>query len=260
MIQLTREIRFSLASPDEIGPVTNSWSGWPSTNRIAPFLVLTCTVTGDPDRSTGYVCNIKLLDDLLRDIVLHQLIPAYDGTQTAEQLLAHVYELAIAKWQHAARITQLRLATSPFLYFNIDSANPHMICLTQQFEFSASHRLHCSDLSAHDNQELFGKCNNPNGHGHNYVVEVTVAREVDDRAGQVIHLGQLESNVKRLVVDRLDHKHLNEDVEYFRNVIPSVENITIAIWNWLDGELGEAELKKVRVYETPKTWAEYRGE
>ena len=115
-------------------------------------------------------------------------------------------------------------------------------------------------MSEAENQKLFGKCNNPNGHGHNYVVEVTASRKVDDAADQVIGLGEFESTVRRLVVDRLDHKHLNEDVDYFRKVIPSVENIAIAIWNWLSGELGAAELKCVRVYETPKTWAEYRGE
>ena len=134
-----------------------------------------------------------------------------------------------------------------------------MVHLTQQFEFSASHRLHCDDFSEEQNRELFGKCNNPNGHGHNYVVEVTAARDINDQNRQVLSLSQFEATVKKLVVDRLDHKHLNQDVDYFQDVIPSVENITIAIWNWLIGQLGDAELKCVRVYETPKTWAEYRG-
>ena len=175
-------------------------------------------------------------------------------------MIAMINDQAIANWQHAAKITRIQLATSPFLHFAINSAEPKMICLTQQFEFSASHRLHCGELSADENQNLFGKCNNPNGHGHNYVVEVTVARQIDDRSDQVIHLGEFETKVKRLVVDRLDHKHLNEDVDYFNDVIPSVENIAIAIWNWLDGELGATSLECVRVYETPKTWAEYRGD
>ena len=260
MIQLTREIRFSLASADETGPVTNSWAGWPRTSRIVPFLVMTCTVSGEPDEKTGYVCNIKLLDDLLRDIVTEMLIPGYDGTQTAEQMVAAAFAEAMSKWQHDAKITQLQLAISPFLKFTINSADPQMICMTQQFEFSASHRLHCAQMSADDNRKLFGKCNNPNGHGHNYVVEVTVARQVDNESAQVIGLDEFETKVKRLVVDRLDHQHLNEDVEYFRNVIPSVENIAIAIWKWLDGQLGATRLAGVRVYETPKTWAEYRGE
>lgn len=260
MIQLTREIRFSLATSHETRPVTNSWAGWPSTNRIVPFLVLTCTVKGEPDKNTGYVCNIKLLDKLLRDIITDGSVPNYDGTQTAEQMIATVFERAIANWRHDANITQLRLATSPYQHFTINSADPKMICMTQQFEFSASHRLHCAELSPSENQRQFGKCNNPNGHGHNYVVEVTIARQVDDETGQVIGLGEFEATIKRLVVDRLDHKYLNKDVEYFRDVIPSVENITIAIWNWLDGELDPARLTNIRVYETPKTWAEYRGE
>lgn len=259
MIDLTREIRFSLVSNDDPGPVTNSWAGWPSTNRIAPFLVVSCTVSGQADPETGYVCNIALLDELLRDIVVRTLIPGYEPAQTAEQMLLNVYRHATSNWQNKAKITSIALSLSPFLNFTINAEDPQMICLTQQFEFSASHRLHCDDFSDDENQRIFGKCNNPHGHGHNYVVEVTVAREFSDDSGQVIGLSEFESTVKKLVVDRLDHKHLNQDVDYFSTVIPSVENIAIAIWNWLDGETGKAKLECVRVYETPKTWAEYRG-
>ena len=134
------------------------------------------------------------------------------------------------------------------------------IQLTQQFEFSAAHRLHCGDLTDDENKKLFGKCNNPAGHGHNYVFEVTVSRQLESRLGQVIPLEQFESTVKRLVVDRLDHKHLNHDVDYFAAVNPSVENIVYAIYQWLDGQFGEATLERVKVFETPKTSAEYSGE
>jgi 6-pyruvoyltetrahydropterin/6-carboxytetrahydropterin synthase len=137
-----------------------------------------------------------------------------------------------------------------------------MISLTQQFEFSAAHRLHCDRLSDEENRALFGKCNNPEGHGHNYVVEVTVDGGVDPN-GQLVDLHAFEAAVKRAVVDRLDHKHLNRDIEDFTKTNPTVENIAIAIWHWLDEEfkqsLGGVRLTAVRVYETPKTWAEYRG-
>ena len=108
---------------------------------------------------------------------------------------------------------------------------------------------------------MFGKCNNPEGHGHNYVVEVTVGRNIDEIAdtGVVVGLEEFESIVKRLVIDRLDHKHLNRDVEHFANMNPSVENIAVAVFDWLDGQFGTARLQNVRVYETPKTWAEYSG-
>ena len=145
---------------------------------------------------------------------------------------------------------------------------PPKVTLTEQFEFSAAHRLHCEELSESENQETFGKCNNPEGHGHNYVVEVSVSSHVastnsgskDPQIHQVINLEEFEGTVKKLVIDRLDHKHLNRDIEHFKNLNPTVENISIAIFDWLDGRFGDAKLDKVRLYETPKTWAEYCGE
>ena len=137
--------------------------------------------------------------------------------------------------------------------------NQTIVELTEQFEFSAAHRLHCNEMSEEENREVFGKCNNPAGHGHNYVIEVTVSRAVDSDRGQVIAIHDFESIVKRLIIDRLDHKHLNLDVEYFKEVNPSVENIAIAIYSWLQGQFGSAKLEKVKVFETPKTWAEYSG-
>ena len=92
------------------------------------------------------------------------------------------------------------------------------------------------------------------------MVEVSVSKAVDSDRGQVIAIAEFESIVKRLVVDRLDHKHLNLDVDYFKDVNPSVENIAIAIYQWLDGQFGSAKLEKVKVFETPKTWAQYSGE
>jgi len=259
MIQLSREIRFSLTPQPEIGSVSNSWAGWPSTNRIVPYLILKCVVAGNPDPQTGYVCNIKLLDDLLREVVTTTLIPTYDRMLTAEEVLRTVWREANAGWELNLPIIAITLELSPYLKYEIGSESSSMIRLTQQFEFSAAHRLHCDEFSDEKNQEIFGKCNNPNGHGHNYVVEVTVARKVESDSGAVIALHNFESTVKRLVVDRLDHKHLNEDVEYFEKVVPSVENIAIAIWDWLDGKFEAAQLNCIRVYETPKTWAEYRG-
>ena len=137
------------------------------------------------------------------------------------------------------------------------------IQLTQQFEFSAAHRLHCKELSDKENREQFGKCNNLEGHGHNYVVEVTLARDMDSDhdsdESQVIALENFESTVKRLVLDRLDHKHLNRDIEYFTELNPTVENIAIAIFEWLKDQFEGARLENVKVYETPKTWAEFSG-
>jgi 6-pyruvoyltetrahydropterin/6-carboxytetrahydropterin synthase len=187
-------------------------------------------------------------------------------------MLQTVYRELIASWKNDSVIASIRLAVSPYLSYSIvaeDKMNQttaqqnqvpsSAVRLTQQFEFSAAHRLHCNELSNDENKRLFGKCNNLAGHGHNYVVEVTVSNQVGAVGGTVIETEKFESIVKRLVIDRLDHKHLNQDIEHFANVNPTVENIAIAVFDWLSGQFGNVRLEKVRVYETPKTWAEYSG-
>ena len=134
-----------------------------------------------------------------------------------------------------------------------------MVYLTQQFELSAAHRLHCPSLSDEQNRATFGKCNNPSGHGHNYLLEVTLAGRPDERTGALLPLPRFEEIVKSQVIDVLDHKHLNADTAQFRDVNPSVENIARVIWGMLVGKLGQAALHRIRVWETPKTWAEYDG-
>lgn len=266
MVQLSREIRFALVPPDtELGDApANSWAGWPSTNLVVPHLVLRCVVEGEPDAVTGFLCNIKVIDRMLRMVVTEKLIPVYNGCQTAEQIILLVAGELSSQWQSDARLVSVHLGLSPFLSYSIGldqnmSSPSNVVHLTGQFEFSAAHRLQCDTLSETENQSLFGKCNNPEGHGHNYVVEVTVSGAVDAGENQMTALGNFEATVKRLIIDPLDHKHLNRDVEYFSNVNPTVENIAVAIHGWLDGEFDGVELEKIRVYETPKTWAEYSG-
>ena len=265
MIQLSREIRFALVSPSQPheDKPSNSWGGWPATHQIVPQLKLRAEVFGLPDRVTGYVCNVAVLDRLLRSIVTEFLIPNFGVGQTvsAETMVGAVAEQFQQRWSLPQTPGRLTLELSDRLSYAIDLEFPNMIELTQQFEFSAAHRLHCPSMSDQENVATFGKCNSLNGHGHNYVVEVTIGNSADHvkAQGAVAPLEEFQSTVKKLVIDRLDHKHLNEDVEYFSEINPSVENISIAIFKWLKGSVGAAELVAVKVYETPKTWAEYRG-
>ncbi len=271
MIQLSREIRFALVPTGQIQEhrPSNSWAGWPATNLVVPQLVLACVIEGEIDSQTGYLCNITIIDKLLRSIVTRSLIPRFEQADgrpaevpSAESILRLAFAELKAQWVHSARIVSLNLAISPYLNYSIareEKMNQAIVELTEQFEFSAAHRLHCNELSEEENREVFGKCNNPAGHGHNYVIEVTVSKAVDSDRGQVIAIHDFESIVKRLIIDRLDHKHLNLDVDYFKEVNPSVENIAIAIYGWLQDQFGSAKLEKVKVFETPKTWAEYSG-
>lgn len=257
MIRLSREIRCALTA--DVSDVRNSWAGWPISHQATPHLAVRCVVCGTPDPQTGYLCDIKELDRLLRTIVVGELIPDMARASNFEAMVSTIFSRAVERWDSAASIDEISLHPSAFHAYTIHSRSPNMIQLTQQFEFSAAHRLHSPHLSDEENLSIYGKCNNPNGHGHNYVVEVSIARESLPPTGALIALNQFQTTVNQLVIDRLDHKHLNLDVEYFSKVIPSVENISIVIWDWLDGQFGDARLTNIRVYETPKTWAEYSG-
>jgi 6-pyruvoyltetrahydropterin/6-carboxytetrahydropterin synthase len=135
-----------------------------------------------------------------------------------------------------------------------------MVYLTRRAEFSASHLYHNPAFSAEENRRVFGKCNNPNGHGHNYTLEVTVKGEVDARSGFVVDLKQLKEVMQREVLDAMDHRFLNKEVAEFFTRIPTTENLAIVIWERLSAKLNHAALHRVRVYETPDLFADFYGE
>lgn len=136
-----------------------------------------------------------------------------------------------------------------------------MVYLTRRYRFSAGHRLHNDALTADENRRIYGKCNNPNGHGHNYLLEVTVAGEIDPATGMVYDLAALDRIVSERVIEELDHKNLNLDTEYFRAQVPTTENLCREIYNILRGPLEEAErgvkLDGVRLEETSLNSFEY---
>ena len=135
-----------------------------------------------------------------------------------------------------------------------------MIYLTRKAEFSASHHYHNPEFSAEENQRIFGKCNNPNGHGHNYALEVTVKGEVDPKSGFVVDLKEMKEIMNREVIDAMDHRYLNKEVPEFARQIPTSENIAIAIWKRLEPKLKVAKLHRVRVYEMQDLFVDYYGE
>jgi 6-pyruvoyltetrahydropterin/6-carboxytetrahydropterin synthase len=124
---------------------------------------------------------------------------------------------------------------------------------------SASHRLHTDALSAEENRAAYGKCNNPHGHGHNYVVEVLACGPVDQETGMVIDLVVMDEMVQARVLDRFDHANLNLD-PMFSETVPTTENLCKAVYKLLDGSLAPAELEHVRVEETENNFFEYYGE
>ena len=133
--------------------------------------------------------------------------------------------------------------------------------LTRVYEFAASHRLHSPRLSEEENRELFGKCNYVNGHGHNYVLEVSVAGPIDPRSGRVMSPEAMDAIIEKEVVDRYDHRHFNYDLPEFKDLIPSSEVITKVIWERLrDRFPAPVRLHRIRLHETARNIFEYRGE
>lgn len=130
--------------------------------------------------------------------------------------------------------------------------------LTKRYWFSASHRLHNDALSEAANRELYGKCNNRHGHGHNYALEVTVSGQVDAGSGMVCDLGLLDAAVQREVTDRFDHEHLNARAEFAAQV-PTSENLAAEIYDRLRVSFTAARLEKVRLEETSQNFFEYAG-
>jgi len=130
--------------------------------------------------------------------------------------------------------------------------------LGRRYRFSASHRLHNPDLSEEENCRLYGKCNNPYGHGHNYILEVLLSGKVDPATGMIANLADLDGFVDREVLRPFDHKSLNEDVAAFRDTVPTTENLCMEIFRRLK-PFPEAKLERVRVQETSNNSFEYAG-
>lgn len=131
--------------------------------------------------------------------------------------------------------------------------------LTRRATFSAAHRLHSDALTPEENRRVFGKCNHPNGHGHNYVLEVTVAGAIDERTGMVFGLTELKEALREVVERDFDHKNLNLDVPAFRRLNPTAENIAAVLWERLAERLPPGLLHEIRLRETENNSVVYRG-
>lgn len=135
-----------------------------------------------------------------------------------------------------------------------------MVYITRREVFAASHRLFNPALSDEENFKIYDKCSNPNGHGHNYILEVVVAGEVNPQTGYLLDLKDLKKIIKKYVTEKLDHKNLNLDVDFLKGKITSSENIAIAIWEQLKDRLPTGRLYSVKLYETENNYVEYKGE
>ena len=134
-----------------------------------------------------------------------------------------------------------------------------MVTVTRRLHFSAAHRVHNPAMSDEENRRTFGKCNNPNWHGHNYILDVSVRGAVDARTGYVIDLSRVKQIVEQEVIAKVDHRNLNLEVDFLKGTIPTTENVVVAIWRVLEPALRPAKLSKLVLWETVNNYVEYDG-
>ena len=134
-----------------------------------------------------------------------------------------------------------------------------IVTVTRRVRFNAAHRIHNPALSDAENSALFGKCNNPNWHGHNYTLEVSVEGAVSDVTGYVVDLGHVRAVVEREIIEQVDHRNLNLDVPFLRGVNPTSENLVVAIWRVLLPHVHPGRLTRLRLWETENNYVDYEG-
>jgi 6-pyruvoyltetrahydropterin/6-carboxytetrahydropterin synthase len=134
-----------------------------------------------------------------------------------------------------------------------------IVTITRRLQFNAAHRVHNPALSDAENKALFGKCNNPNWHGHNYTLDVSVAGPVDEKTGYVVDLSRIKRVVEREVIDKVDHRNFNLEVDFMQGIIPTTENIVVAMWRVIEPAMRPAKLTKLVLWETPNNYVEYDG-
>lgn len=220
-------------------------------------VIVTCR--GEPDPCTGYLVDIKSVDRAVRATLAPAISLAAREPEAASPCRILRDTLTALDAGLGGILESVRWQITPYYSMDMSTQHPSRARLRQRFDFAAAHRLHNPQFSAEENRRLFGKCNNANGHGHNYQFEPCVEVELDAAGAESLSLCELESLAESVLIDRFDHKHLNEDTDEFRTLNPTVENIARVIFQLLADQLGPVRLHGVRVYETPKTWADYPG-
>jgi len=266
--KLCRQIRFFVnpfpAETVDCQGGCNSYSGRPGGEGLAIYFGLWVELAGQLNVRTGFVINVTEIDRVVRDSV----VPIFDETikekfgraesvsfESISEMLREGASQLAGKFA-PAELNSLCLELSPFRKITIKQEDRRMYYFSEKFEFAATHMLWNEQLSEEENFNAFGKCANPAGHGHNYIVEVTAANE----DGVSFSGGKFEDVVKRDFIDLVDHKNLNVDVDKFKACNPTVENIAAFAWQQLNGKIIGAKLDCITVWENDRTRCSYRGD
>jgi 6-pyruvoyltetrahydropterin/6-carboxytetrahydropterin synthase len=264
MVRLGRLVRFSIdpfLDADRSG--SNAYASKPAGEGLALFLELAVELTGPIDPQTGLLVNVSEIDQIARQhavpvFVEHVGHHLRRGEHISLAATAEILRLAhesLADQFPGARVAALTLKLNPFRKLMMDAKKIAVVYLSEKFEFAATHKLWNDAFSDERNFEVFGKCANPAGHGHNYLVEVTVKADADAPP----QIGRFERIVDAQLMQLVDHKNLNLDVPEFGQRIATVENLAVFAWERLAGRFDPAWLHCVTVWESDRTYCTYYG-
>jgi len=265
MVRLARQLRFSVnpfLEQDCLG--FNAYTSRPAGEGLAIFLQLDVEIVGPVKPDTGFVINVTEIDKVAREYavpvfaeqirILHRQ-GKHIGLDSVVQMLALARERLTGKFGDA-QVDRLTLKLNPFRKITMDVREPSVIYFSEKFEFAAMHKLWNDCFSQEQNFNVFGKCANPTGHGHNYIIEVTVKVPADEDGLQT---GRFQQVVDSELIALVDHKNLNADVAEFQKKIPTIENLATFAWARLAGKFGPAALHCVTVWESDRTYCTYCG-
>lgn len=265
MLTLTRTVRLSINPPG--APAAESPNGFaaaPSMHGLGRHYEFSVTCRGEADPTTGYLIDIKAVDKAVHATLLPLIQAACANNALADPAQTLAAGVDALRTAIGPGLESVRWNLSPYYSLEVSPhthQQPSAALLRQRFDFAAAHRLDVPSLTPEQNRALFGKCNNPGGHGHNYQLEPVV--EVPLESPPHFGLQQLEHAVQRAIIDRFDHKHLNNDTPEFclsrGGVNPSVENIARVFFDLLSAELAGApvRLRAITVWETDRTSATF---
>lgn len=271
MVVLFRSVRIALTPgigvPAPLGP--NGYAGNPPMTGLGAFYELVVGCRGEVSEIPGYLINIKEIDRAVRSVivpVLQTTLNSQDPASLREpgELLPTFLELLKAPLR--GLVASLRWKLTPYYSVEMTTSATDTVLLRQKFDFCAAHRLNVTSLSQEENRRLFGKCNDPSGHGHNYQFEPCVEVKLGESGRQHFSMTELERLADEAVVQRFDHKNLNVDTKEFRDgsgLNPSVENIARACFELLDAAMKKAgaaaSLRSVTAWESDRTSCTYPG-
>jgi len=265
MICLARQVRFSVnpfLETDSLG--ANGYTSKPCGSGLALFLELTVEIAGQVDPDTGFVVNVIDIDRALRrhavPIFAERIRTDYRagrhiGLEVLAQMLAQAGTVLAGQFG-TARVDRLILKLNPYRKITMETNEPGVLYFSEKFEFAAMHKLWNDNFSSERNFEVFGKCAHPTGHGHNYIVEVTVETSP---AAPGFEIGRFQKTVSTELIELVDHKNLNADLDAFQKAIPTVENLAAFARNRLIGKFDPARLHSITIWESDRTYCTYQG-